>query len=97
LQFPLPETDIHLNVLTVIIIIIIIIIIILIIIIIVPVILYGCQTRSVASREEHTLRVSVNRVFRGIFICKTEEVNEGWRKLHNENAHSCTFNSMMLG
>jgi hypothetical protein len=34
---------------------------------IVPVVLYGCETRSLTLREEHRLRVFKNRVFRIIF------------------------------
>ena len=35
--------------------------------IILPVVLYGCETWSLALREEHRLRVSENRVLRRIF------------------------------
>jgi hypothetical protein len=47
------------------------------------VVLYGCETWSLALREEHRLRVFVIRVLR-IFGPKRDEVTEGWRKLHNE-------------
>jgi hypothetical protein len=33
---------------------------------------------------EHRLRVIENRVLRGIFGPKTDEVTRKWRKLHNE-------------
>jgi hypothetical protein len=36
-------------------------------IIILPVVLYGCGTWSLTLREEHRLRVFVNRALRGIF------------------------------
>jgi hypothetical protein len=35
-------------------------------------------------REEHRLRVFENRVLRGIFGSKRDEVTGKWRKLHNE-------------
>ena len=34
---------------------------------ILPVVLYGCETRSLTLREEHRLRVFENRVLRKIF------------------------------
>jgi hypothetical protein len=42
--------------------------------IILPVVLYGCETWSVTLREEHRLRVFENRVLRGIFGPKGDEV-----------------------
>jgi hypothetical protein len=35
-------------------------------------------------REELRLKVFENRVLRGIFLRKRDEVTEEWRKLHNE-------------
>ena len=52
--------------------------------VILPVVLYGCGTWSLTLREERRLRVSENRVFRGIFGPKRDEVIGEWRKLHNE-------------
>jgi hypothetical protein len=52
--------------------------------IILPVVLYGCQTLSLALREGHRLRVSENRVLRRISGPKRDEVTGEWRKLHNE-------------
>jgi hypothetical protein len=52
------------------------------------VVLYGCETWSLALREEHRLRVFENRVLRRIFRPKRDEVTGGWRKLHNEELHS---------
>ena len=49
-----------------------------------PVALYGCETWSLALREERSLRVFENRVLRRIFGPKRDEVKEVWRKLHNE-------------
>jgi hypothetical protein len=53
-------------------------------IIILPVVLYGCETWSLALREEHRLRVFENKVLRRIFGPRRDEVRRGWRKLHNE-------------
>jgi hypothetical protein len=55
--------------------------------IILPVVLYGYETWSQALREEHSLRVFENRLLRRIFGSKSDEVTEGWRKLHNEEIH----------
>jgi hypothetical protein len=52
--------------------------------IILPVVLYGCETWSLTLREEHRLRVYENRVLRGIFGPKRDEVTGECRKLHNE-------------
>jgi len=52
--------------------------------IIVPIVLYGCETWSFTLREERRLRVFKNRVLRGIFVPKRDEVTGEWRKLHNE-------------
>jgi hypothetical protein len=49
-----------------------------------PVVLYGCETLSLALREEHRLRVFENRVLRRIFGPKRDEVMEEWRKFYNE-------------
>jgi hypothetical protein len=51
--------------------------------IILPVVLYGCETRSLTLREEHRL-VFENRVQRRIFGPKRDGVTGEWRKLHNE-------------
>jgi len=52
--------------------------------IILHVVLYGCETWSLTLREERRLRVFENRVLRGIFGPKRNEVTGEWRKLHNE-------------
>jgi hypothetical protein len=56
-------------------------------IIILPVVLYGCETRSLTLREENRLRVFENRVLRRIFGPKSDELTGEWRKLHNEELH----------
>jgi hypothetical protein len=50
---------------------------------ILPVVSYGCETWSPTLREEHRLRVLEDRVLRGIFGPKRDEVMVEWRKLHN--------------
>jgi hypothetical protein len=52
--------------------------------IILPIVLYGCETWSYVLREEHRLRVFENRVLRGVFGRKGDEVTGEWRRLHNE-------------
>ena len=41
---------------------------------ILPVVLYGCETRSLIWREERRLRVFENKVLRGVFGPKRDEV-----------------------
>ena len=50
-------------------------------IIILPVVLYGCETWSLTVRKERRLRVFENRVMRGIFGPKSDEVTGGCRRL----------------
>jgi len=52
--------------------------------IILPVVLYGCETWSLALREKRRLRVFENRVLRRVFGPKRDEVTGEWRKLHND-------------
>jgi hypothetical protein len=47
-------------------------------IIILPVVLYGCETWSLALREEHKLRVFENSVLWRIFGPKRDGVAGGW-------------------
>jgi hypothetical protein len=42
-------------------------------------------------RKEHRLGVFENRVLRRIFALKKDEVNGGWRKLHNEELRNMNF------
>jgi hypothetical protein len=49
-----------------------------------PVILYGCETRSLKLREKRKLRVFENSVLRRVFGPKRDKVTGKWRKLHNE-------------
>jgi hypothetical protein len=55
---------------------------------ILPFVLYGYETWSLTLREEHRLRVSENRVLRGIFGPKRDEVTGDWRKLHDGELHN---------
>jgi hypothetical protein len=50
--------------------------------VILPVVLYGCETWSLTLKVQHRLRVFENRVLRGIFGAKRDEVTREWRKLH---------------
>jgi len=52
--------------------------------IILRVVLYGCETLSLTLTEERRLRLFENRVLRGIFGPKRDEVTKEWRELHNK-------------
>jgi hypothetical protein len=58
--------------------------------IILPVVLYGCETLSLALKMERRLRVFENRVLRRIFGLKREKVIGVWRKLHYEEFNNLT-------
>jgi len=62
-------------------------------IVIFHVVLYGCGTWSLTLREERRLRVFENRVLRGIFGPKRDEVTGEWRKLHNEELNDLCCSS----
>ena len=49
-----------------------------------PVVLYGCETWSLALREERKLRVFEDKVLRRIFGPMRDEVTGECRRLHNE-------------
>jgi hypothetical protein len=51
--------------------------------IILPVVLYGCDTWSLISRDEHTLKV-----LRKMFGSMREEVTRESRRLHNEELYN---------
>jgi hypothetical protein len=53
-------------------------------IIILPVDLYGCETWSLALRDERRLREFEQRVLRKKFGPRRDEVTGEWRKVHNE-------------
>jgi len=48
------------------------------------VVLYGCETWSVVSREEYRLRMVENRVLRNRFGPKELKATVKWRRPHNE-------------
>jgi hypothetical protein len=48
------------------------------------VVLYGCETWSLTSREVRRLRVFENRVLRKIFGPKKNEVTGEWKILYEE-------------
>jgi hypothetical protein len=56
--------------------------------IILPVVLYGYENLSTALMEEHRRRVFENRVLRGIFGPKGDEVTGEWRKLDSGELHN---------
>jgi hypothetical protein len=56
--------------------------------VILPVVLYGCETCSVILREEHRVGVFENRVLRGLFGPKRDEVVGDLRELCNEELHT---------
>jgi hypothetical protein len=64
--------------------------------IILPVVVYGCETRSLTLREEYRLRMFENRVLRRIFGPKRAEETGGWRKLHNEEFHNLYFSPSII-
>jgi hypothetical protein len=64
--------------------------------VILQVVLYGCETLSLISREEHRLRVFENRVLRRIFGPKREE-DGSWRKLHNDELHNLYSSPNIFG
>jgi hypothetical protein len=56
-----------------------------------PVVLYWCETWSLALREEYKWDVFDIRVLRRIYGAKRDEVIGGWRKLHNEELHNVYY------
>jgi hypothetical protein len=45
--------------------------------------IWKCETWSLTLREERRLNVFENRMLRGIFGAKRDDVTGEWRKLHN--------------
>jgi hypothetical protein len=53
-------------------------------------VLYGCETWSLTLREGHRLRVFENRVLRGTFGPKRDEVTGDWRNCIRRSFITCT-------
>jgi hypothetical protein len=62
-----------------------------------PLDLYGCETWSLALKEEHRLRVFENRALRRIFGPKRDKVVGGWRKGRNEELHNLYSSPNIIG
>jgi hypothetical protein len=60
------------------------------------VVLYWCETWSLALRKENRLRVFQNTVLRRIFGLKRDEVTGGWKKLHCEELHNLYSSSSII-
>jgi len=56
--------------------------------IILPVVLYGCETWPLTLMEERRLRMFENRVLRGIFRPKRDEVRGEWGRLHKDKLNN---------
>ena len=50
--------------------------------------MYGCETWSLALREERRLRIFENRFLRRIFGSKRDDVRGEWRRLHKEELYA---------
>jgi hypothetical protein len=55
--------------------------------VILPVVLNGCETCTLALREECRLSEFKNRVLRRIFGPKKDNITGEWRRLHNEELY----------
>jgi len=64
---------------------------------ILPAVLFGCETWSLTLSEERRLRVFEDRVLRGIFGPKKDEVTGEWRKLHNEELNDLYCSPNLFG
>jgi len=61
-----------------------------------PLVLYGCETWSLALWEDHRLRVFENRVLRRLFGSKRDEITGEWRKLRNEELYDLYSSSDII-
>ena len=60
-------------------------------------VVYGCETWSLALREERRLGMFGNRTLRRIFGPKRDEVAGEWRKLHNEELNDLYSSPNIFG
>ena len=65
--------------------------------IILPLVLYGCETWSLTSREERRLTVFENRVLSRIFGPKRDEVTGGGENYIMRNLVTCTPHKILFG
>jgi len=61
------------------------------------VVLFGSETCSLTLRDERRLGVFGNRVLRGIFGPKRDEIIWEWRKLHNEELNHPYSHPILFG
>jgi hypothetical protein len=64
--------------------------------IILPVVLYGCETWSLALRWEYGLGMFENSVLRRIYGAKRDELMGGWIKLHNKELRNPYSSSRII-
>jgi hypothetical protein len=64
--------------------------------IILPAVLCGCETWSLALREEHRLRVLEKRMLRKIFGSKRDKVMGEWRRLRNEELNDLYASAIII-
>jgi len=62
-----------------------------------PVVLYGCETWSLTLREERRLRVFENRVLRGIFGPRKDEVTGNGENYIMRSLMICTAYPVSFG
>jgi len=61
--------------------------------------IYGCESWSLAFREDRGLRVSDSGLSRRIFGHERVKVTGDWKKLRNDELHAlyCTLHQIALG
>jgi hypothetical protein len=61
------------------------------------IVLYRCETLSLALREEDRLRVFENRVLRSLIGPKRDEIRGGCKNCIVRSPIMCTFHQILLG